>query len=138
MNPLPSAPVNVPKILVIEDDQNSREAMTTYLISRGFDVQAAADGPEAIAIGRAFSPELIISDWMLDGNYNGVDVVRILYRQHPNFAVIFISAFPLDQLDAQSRELPVKGLLAKPISLAKLNKLVEQALQSIVASYGDC
>ena len=138
MNPLQYAPVNMPRILVIEDDQNSREAMATYLISRGFEVQAAADGTEAMTIGRAFSPDLIISDWMLDGNYNGVDVVQILYRQNPNFAVIFISAFPLDQLDAQSRELPVKGLLSKPISLAKLNQLVEQTLRSIVAGYDNC
>ena len=136
MNPLPTTPLIVPKILVIEDDQNSREAMSTYLISRGFEVQNAADGAEAIAIGNAFSPELIISDWMLDGTYNGVDVVQILYRQDPNFVVIFITAFPLEQLETQCRTLPVKGFLAKPISLAKLNKLVDKALQSVIADYG--
>lgn len=135
MNQFPPTPLSVPKILVIEDDRNSREAMTTYLISRGFHAQAAADGAEAIAIGRAFSPELIISDWMLDGGYDGVDVVRILYRQNPSFAVIFVSAFPLDQLDARSRGLPVKGLLAKPISFTKLNNLIDKALQSVIADY---
>lgn len=137
MNSLTSAPLSTPKILIVEDDQNSREAMATYLISRGFDVQAAADGAEAITIGCEFSPELIISDWMLDGSYNGIDVVQTLYRHNPNFVVIFISAFPLEQLDAQSRGLPVKGLLAKPISFAKLNKVMDKALQSIIVNYGN-
>lgn len=61
--------------LVVEDDDHTRQLLCEILNSQGFNVIEAANGYEAIEAYRhaAYSPELVILDWMLPG-LDGVDV----------------------------------------------------------------
>jgi len=49
-------------ILVVEDNELSRDALARRLVRRGYDVVLAVDGEQAVAIGRAQLPDLILMD----------------------------------------------------------------------------
>ena len=66
-----------PLILVVDDEQSYRDALSVALQREGFLVETAADGPEAIARFDATRPALVLLDVMLP-KISGVDVCRDL------------------------------------------------------------
>ena len=53
--------------MVVEDNEASRDALSRRLERRGFRVLLAVDGHEAVAVGRAATPDLILMDLGLPG-----------------------------------------------------------------------
>ncbi len=115
------------KILVVEDDPTTREAMTTYLEVRGFDVRSADSAAAALDIAEDFEPHILLSDWDLGGKRTGVDVAREL-QADLDTRVIFISGNPLHQLREASRDVDVLRYLRKPISLDRLTRLIDRCM----------
>ena len=68
-------------VLVIDDDENIIELIKLGLKYEGFQVEAAADGPEGLAAAQRISPDLIILDLMLP-SMDGLEVCRRL-RSNP-------------------------------------------------------
>jgi CheY-like chemotaxis protein len=54
-------------ILVVEDNEPSRDALARRLARRGYRVVLAVDGHEAVSIGRSARPDLILMDLGLPG-----------------------------------------------------------------------
>lgn len=52
----------MPTILLVEDNEPSRDALTRRLARRGYDVLVAVNGLEAVTIGRESRPDLILMD----------------------------------------------------------------------------
>lgn len=68
-------PGQTTRILVVEDDADIQHVLCVYLKYSGFDVRAASDGQEAIAIIPEFVPHLIVLDLMM----RPVDGWEVLY-----------------------------------------------------------
>jgi two-component system cell cycle sensor histidine kinase/response regulator CckA len=113
------------KILIVEDDENARTAIDTFFRDRGFSVKSAAGAAEAIELGESFAPTVLISDWMLGSNGDGVSVAKRLFRTNSQLTIIFVSGYSLDQLRIQCRDIAVSHFLEKPVSLAKLGAIVD-------------
>ena len=82
------------KILLVEDNPDSCAYLAQLLHIKGYEVQTAADGLEALDKVQSFSPDLIISDMMMP-RLDGVQFLRLLrntikYRHIP---VIMVSAY---------------------------------------------
>jgi two-component system, cell cycle response regulator DivK len=52
----------MPTLLVVEDNDASRDALARRLQRRGFDVLLAVDGQQAVAVTRSTKPDLILMD----------------------------------------------------------------------------
>ena len=65
------------RLLVVDDEPNIRELLTTSLRFAGFEVVAAADGNEAIHLAVEAEPDLIVLDVMLP-DMDGFTVTRRL------------------------------------------------------------
>ena len=52
----------MPTILVVEDNEPSRDALSRRLVRRGYDVVQATNGQEAVNVGRESLPDLILMD----------------------------------------------------------------------------
>jgi len=57
----------MPTILVVEDNEPSRDALCRRLERRGYTVLSAEDGEQAVAIGQTLLPDLILMDLGLPG-----------------------------------------------------------------------
>jgi two-component system cell cycle response regulator DivK len=52
----------MPTIMIVEDNEFSRDALSRRLQRRGYDVSLASNGHEAVGIARAGKPDLILMD----------------------------------------------------------------------------
>jgi CheY-like chemotaxis protein len=82
------------RILVVEDDPDSREFLATLLKLEGYTVVTANDGLEGIERVETDHPDIIISDICMP-NLDGIEMVKRL-RKSPEFKripVVMLSAF---------------------------------------------
>jgi signal transduction histidine kinase/CheY-like chemotaxis protein len=119
------------RVLLVEDEAVGRNLATEYLREQGYNVQAAEDGPAALALFRG-SPafDLLITDVGLPNGMNGRQLADIIREARPDLPVLFITGYAgaarLDQLD------PGMRILTKPFALPALNAQVEAALSAKV------
>jgi two-component system, cell cycle response regulator DivK len=55
----------MPKLLVVEDNEESREGLSRHLKRKGFDVLTAADGQQAVGVAHLEAPDLVLMDMSL-------------------------------------------------------------------------
>ncbi|SIR47071.1 Signal transduction histidine kinase [Aromatoleum tolulyticum] len=115
-------------VALVDDDPLARGSMQSLLTSWGCKVAAAGDAESLVdAMNREGSiPELIISDFRLDGRFNGIDVIRSLraWKGTEIPAVLVTGDTGPDTLrQAQEEGLP---LLHKPVRPARLRALLNR------------
>ncbi|HKQ07951.1 MAG TPA: response regulator [Blastocatellia bacterium] len=82
------------KILVIEDNRDSRDILAKLLRMSGYDVIAAGDGEAGLAAAIGQDPDLIITDIHMP-NMNGIEFVQRVRRDHllDKTPVLVVTAF---------------------------------------------
>ncbi len=58
---------NAPRVLVVEDDPTISEVVVRYLEREGLEVEAVADGRDALDVAAEAWPDLVVLDLMLPG-----------------------------------------------------------------------
>jgi two-component system, response regulator, stage 0 sporulation protein F len=111
------------KILVVDDEENTRIALTRLLNHEGYEVKTAANGIEAMNILRAFPVELIITDLNMP-EMNGLTFLRKLNREYPSSNVIMITAFGEVESYLEALNLGAFEYLNKPLRLEELRKVM--------------
>jgi two-component system, cell cycle response regulator DivK len=53
------------KLLLVEDNAESRDGLSRHLTRKGFDVEVAVDGQQGVAAARAAAPDLVLMDMSL-------------------------------------------------------------------------
>jgi DNA-binding response OmpR family regulator len=118
------------KILVVEDEVRGLTVIRKGLMRRGYEIEVAANGREAIDKGRDFEPDVLLTDWLLKGEQNGLTVAEALRAWYPKLIVIFFSGLPMEKIQAAAGHLHPCTYLEKPFGLGKLEATIEAALQS--------
>ena len=118
-------------ILVIDDEVAVREAMDALLTGWGYSVLTAASGDEALSVlahGKE-SPRLIICDYRLRGEENGIEAIRSIQAEckQPIAAVLITGDTAEDRLiEAQASGLV---LLHKPVHNSKLRAVIVNSMR---------
>ncbi len=115
-----------PKVLVVEDEPNAREASRLYLSHCGYEVLTAADAEAAIRQAETSDIDVLVCDWRLGKGGNGADVAREIQGRYAT-PVIFVTAHPIDELVDATSDLAVFRYFRKPISLARLAEAIAAA-----------
>ena len=111
------------KILVIEDDESSRESIVTFLEEIGYEVISTGDGLEGLNLMKKSSPDLVISDNKLP-NVNGIELACINESFEKKIPFILISAF--DNLQEYIKNLGVIEFIQKPIDIRQLKTSIDR------------
>jgi two-component system, OmpR family, response regulator RegX3 len=116
-----------PLILVVDDEQSYRDALSIALEREGFLVETAADGAEAIAKCDASRPALVLLDVMLP-QMSGVDVCREL-RLRSQVPIIMVTARNSEIDAVVGLEVGADDYVTKPFRLRELVARVRAALR---------
>jgi CheY-like chemotaxis protein len=92
----------MPKILLVEDDNNLREIYEARLQAEGYTIVSARDGEEALVVAKAEKPDLVISDVMMP-KISGFEMLDILRNTDGLKDVKVIMLTALGQSDDQKR-----------------------------------
>lgn len=116
------------RILLVEDDADTRALLRDELAARGYTCVPAACVDEAIGILRTQSIDLTVLDWGLDRS--GAEVLRAARELKPSMPVIVASGMPFDvRTDAVTQQ--ADAFLQKPVSAAVVSGQVAQLLKRV-------
>ena len=124
------------KLLVVDDEPNIRELLSTSLRFAGFEVVAAANGREALEAAEAHNPDLAVLDVMLP-DMDGFTVTRRLRASGRFFPVVFLTA--RDETEDKVTGLTVGGddYVTKPFSLDEVVARIRAVLRRTAPAEDD-
>jgi CheY-like chemotaxis protein len=118
------------KILVIEDNTDSRNLLNFWLSGKGFAVVTASDGAEGLTLARAEKPDFIITDIFMPV-VGGVEMIRQI-RSEPEIAHIPIVLYTAQILESVEKGIQAGACKAfyKPVDLDELIQYITMVLNN--------
>jgi DNA-binding NarL/FixJ family response regulator len=114
------------KLLLVEDNPALRPALRLGLEGQGVAVAGeAARGEDALALGLALAPDVVLMDVALGGPMNGIEAAVALRREMPRLPVVFYSIADDDDFYRAFRR---SGILSHYAYVRKSNYLLPQLL----------
>lgn len=114
-------------VLVVEDEDGTRQGLTELLELLGYRVTAMASGEEAIALPDDTSPSLLLSDLMLPG-IPGPALAERLGARWPGLRVVLMSGYTEDEVLRREVDEGTVQFLQKPFDILSLARLLRDAL----------
>lgn len=125
-------------VLIVEDERAHGEALAEGLAREGHACHVVAEGSEAIRSIRQRPPDVVITDYKLKGEMNGMDVLRRTRQISPDTEVILVTAYGSEQLarDALSQDSDVRAYdyIIKPLDLDRVREKVARAARQALTS----
>ncbi len=117
------------KILIVDDEENVREVISYLLGERGFIIEEAKDGKEALKKAEECKPDIIILDVSMPG-MNGIQTRKQLRKNlhTQNIPIIFLSAEKcITEVVQNTPGAPIE-YIEKPFNLAHLFNRIDYLL----------
>ncbi len=119
------------KILLVEDNQDSREGLARRLQRRGYEILQACDGQQGVALARSACPDLILMDMNLPV-IDGWEATRQLKAaaETQDLPIIALTAHALASDRTKTLEAGCTDYHTKPVDLTRLLAQIEAVLKS--------
>jgi two-component system NtrC family sensor kinase len=112
------------RALLVEDNDEVAEVATAYLSQLGFSVVRASNADEALRKLRDGAFDLALSDIVMPGGLNGLDLARTLREHHPELPLVLATGYSERASAAVAEEFV---LISKPFSLSALTRAIQHA-----------
>lgn len=116
-------------VLVADDDEMTREVLSTVLDLEQFEVLLAVDGDETLRMIGEQRPDAVVLDHMMPGT-SGIEVLQRLRADEAtaDLPVVLLTAAQADALPADPLEAGADAHLEKPFSPLHLLEVLESLL----------
>ena len=118
------------KILYVEDEQEAREGLSSFIKRFAEELFVAVDGQDGLELYKKHRPDLVISDIRMP-NMNGVDMVKAIKEINSKQYVIFTTAHSEKDFFMEAINMQVDGYILKPINLKLLKTKIESIIDTI-------
>ncbi|MDD2366219.1 MAG: sigma-54 dependent transcriptional regulator [Desulfuromonadaceae bacterium] len=119
---------NATKILVVDDDDSGREALTLLLSSEGYDVSSAATGQNALDMIKKHQYQVVVSDLFLP-DISGLDILQYVQKKSHLSEVIVVTGHASAQTAVRAMKDGAFDYITKPIDFDELKIVVVKALE---------
>jgi serine phosphatase RsbU (regulator of sigma subunit) len=123
----------VPRVLVIDDDQEIHRLLRARLEARGYRVNAASSGEEGIGKLRELRPDLVFLDVAMSG-MTGIDVLDFIRSQRLDVAVILTTAYSSEQVAIAALRHGADDYLRKPFDRGEFQAALDRTLARLTMS----
>jgi len=114
-------------ILLVDDEENTRIALSRLLTREGYIVETAANGFEALSYLREHDVNLIVTDINMP-EMNGIEFLREVNRSFPGSNVIMITAYGGVESYIEAINLGAFEYINKPVKIEELRSVLEKIL----------
>jgi two-component system KDP operon response regulator KdpE len=121
--------LNNPKILLIEDDLQTRRFLKKNLNTRNWEVIDADSGISGLAVLKEAVPDLLILDLGLP-DMDGITIIKHL-RQFSTIPILVLSARSLEQTKITALDAGADDYLTKPFGIGELNSRLQALMRRI-------
>jgi len=124
--------MNVPKILIVDDEVDIVEALKSYLEDQNYRVITAFDGKEALEKARNEKPDLIILDIMLP-KINGYEVCQLLKfdRKYKHIPIVMLTARIREEDKGLGFQVGADAYITKPFEYKTVYEKVKECLGDV-------
>ncbi len=114
------------KVLLVDDEEQFIEVLAQRLETRGFSVNTAFSGADAIAFVEEHDVDVVILDVVMPG-MDGIETLRELKRIRPITEVIMLTGHATAETAIQGMKLGAYDYLMKPTDTAELVEKIQAA-----------
>jgi len=115
-------------LLLVDDDSDFRESVSRRFVRRGFRVQEASHGEQALQLAGLRQFDVVVLDLVMPG-LSGIQVLEQLKLTHPECEVVLLTGQGTIETAVQAMKLGAFDFLTKPFPLAELEILIEKAYE---------
>ncbi|MBN1633946.1 MAG: sigma-54-dependent Fis family transcriptional regulator [Ignavibacteria bacterium] len=117
------------RILIIDDDDSTRESLSTYLTEVGYETFSANCGIKGVEETKSKNPDLIICDINMP-DINGLEVLKKVKEFDELIQVIIITAYDDMNSTISAMQLGAYDYIEKPVDIVKLGIIMKRALEN--------
>lgn len=118
-------------ILIVDDEADIRQHVSGILEDEGYECRVAGDSSGAIAAVEERRPSLLILDiWLRGSERDGLEILELLKRDHPDLPVIMISGHGTIETAVNAIKIGAYDFIEKPFKADRLILMVQRAIDS--------
>jgi two-component system, cell cycle sensor histidine kinase and response regulator CckA len=114
----------VRRVLIVEDDTDALGVLRAWLETQGCTVRSARTGRLALEIGATFDPEVLITDYSLEGDLTGVDVIAELRNRAAKVRCVLVTGVLQNAMLESVKRIDRVPILTKPFDFSRLAELL--------------
>lgn len=118
----------MPKVLIIDDEQQIRRILAVMLAEHGFAVAEAESGEKGLEVCAAFEPDVALLDVNLPG-MDGLATLRALLNLRPHLDCIMMTAYGTIRSAVEAMRIGAFDYLTKPFDNDELFLIINRALE---------
>ncbi|MBW1975490.1 MAG: response regulator [Deltaproteobacteria bacterium] len=122
-----AASENRARILIVDDEVAYADVLSRRLKRRGYEVESACSGKEAVQKLRKGSFDVAIVDLKME-DLSGLEVLKIFRTLEPSMPVIMITGHGSEEAATAGKALGAFEYLGKPCDFTSLLEVIEKAL----------
>ena len=120
-------------ILIVDDDLDLLEVMSTALARPGRTIECASSGEAAIALSRSERQfDVVLTDLNLKSSVSGLDILKSFKAEHPATQVILMSGFSTLDSAVEGVRAGALDYIGKPFDIREVTATVNRALETRV------
>jgi two-component system response regulator HydG len=116
------------RVLIVDDDQNMCELVSSFLSRRGFQTAVRTSGDDAFSAMKEEDFDVIVTDLNL-GGMGGLELCERIVANRPDLPVIVITAFGSLETAVGAIRVGAYDFITKPFQMAELAVTIERAIQ---------
>jgi DNA-binding NtrC family response regulator len=116
------------RLLIVDDESDSREALAELAGRWGYEVQTAGDGTEALRRAIEWHPDVILTDLVMP-NMDGLWLLRALRAELPDCPVLLLTGRGTVQTAVQAIKEGAYDFIEKPLDVSRLRVVLDRALE---------
>ncbi len=114
------------KVLLVDDEQDFVDALSTRMESRGLSVESAGSGPEALEKIAQKRFDAVILDMVMPG-MDGMETLKKMLEKNPELQVILLTGHATVEKGVQAVKLGAVDFLEKPAKIEDLMEKIKKA-----------
>jgi len=122
------------RLLVVDDEKNQRELLQGFLHKKGYSVQVAESGEQALAWLKDHVCEVVLTDHKMPG-MDGTTLLKEIKALYPETWVVLMTAYGTVEKAVEAMKQGAYDYLSKPIDLEELLLLLERIENSILLTW---
>jgi solute carrier family 13 (sodium-dependent dicarboxylate transporter), member 2/3/5 len=123
---LEEAPAELPRILLVDDEDQFRVTLAKQLAVRGYQVLDVNNGEDAIKIVRHENPEVVVLDQKMP-KMDGIQTLQELKKIRPEVQIIMLTGYGSIESARVTGKHDVFGYIQKPCPVEELIEKIEAA-----------
>ena len=116
------------RLLIVDDETDSRDALAELADRWGYEVQTASDGTEALRRAIEWHPDVILTDLVMP-NMDGLWLLRALRAELPDCPVVLLTGRGTVQTAVQAIKEGAYDFIEKPLEISRLRVVLDRALE---------